>query len=529
MNRILIMEINGDSAVLLTADGEFRTVPAQPGWEVGMELDAECLALSLREQGEQPEESPGRGRVVTMRRVKRWTVALAACLLLLIGVQQGYQLLSTVDASVEIAINPVVRMELNRFGSVVGLVGVNKDGKTLLQKVNAANSSAEDTLRSILNQAIEDGYLSEEGRDVLISVAGTTGQKTEQLEKNMTDTANQVFEQKGVRPKVSVRKHSFDTTQQMRAYIDSLVAQGMSLEDAYEKAGLGEEFLDLMGVRVRGNGVLELRFTQDFSLSGRESVTITPAGGKPITAKIIKVKDDRFSVTAEGLADGSACTVRVSGMTDDQGEERSFMANFCNRKGRYARYEEADDRARLERFASGLFRVRFEDGWKKTQLTGQEHAVMLTREGEAVACEIAGYEGGYWYLKAADFSPNEIVSVAISNVQGRRGAETLYGDFLVRESELPVFDRTAYRADDNLVEIEFKNDFEWREGLTVTAVSPDGNRLMGTILEGPDGDELKVRFQGLQEGQTYRLEISGTPFHITITGKMIASDGAKVE
>ena len=77
--------------------------------------------------------------------------------------------------------------------------------------------------------------------------------------------------------------------------------------------------------------------------------------------------------------------------------------------------------------------------------------------------------------------------------------------------------------------IEFKEAFEWREGLSVTAVSPDGNRLAGTIVEGPDGDEMKVRFQGLQEGQAYLLEVSGTPFHIVITGKMIASDGAKVE
>jgi hypothetical protein len=48
-------------------------------------------------------------------------------------------------------------------------------------------------------------------------------------------------------------------------------------------------------------------------------------------------------------------------------------------------------------------------------------------------------------------------------------------------------------------------------------------------VEGPDGDEMKVRFQGLLEGQAYRLEVRGTPFHIVITGKMIASDGAKVE
>ena len=528
MNRILILEINGDSATLLTADGEFRIVPVQPGWEVGMELDAACLELAIEEAAGKAEAARGRGHIVAMRRVRRWVVAVAACLLLLIGVQQGYRVLSTADASVEIAINPVVRIELNRLGRVVGLIGVNEDGKELLRKTESANSSAQETLRAILNQAIADGYLSEAGRDVLISVAGATGQRTEQLEQEMANTASQVFEAQGVQPNVSVKKHSFDSTQQMRAYIDSRVAQGMELEEAYEKAGLGEDFLDLMGVRVHKNGNIELRFTQDFTLTGKESITVTPAGGEAVIPRLVEVKDDRFSIVADSVAAGTACTVRVTGMRDAQGVERSFTANFCNQKGRYARFKETEDREPLERLASGQFRIRF-DGAEETGRTGAERAVLLTREGNAIACEIAGYESGYWYLEAEDLPLNELISVALLHVQGKKGTETLYGDFLIREAELPVFDRTEYKAEGDLVEIEFKEAFEWWEGLSVTAVSPDGNRLAGTIVEGPDGDEMKVRFQGLQEGQAYLLEVSGTPFHIVITGKMIASDGAKVE
>lgn len=529
MNRILILEINGDSAVLLTADGAFQTAQVQPGWEVGMELDAACLELAPVEREAPAEKGPKRGRIAAMRRVRGWAIAAAACLLLLVGVQQGYRVLSTADASVEIAINPVVRMELNRFGRVVGLVGVNEDGRALLDKAGQPNSGAADTLRAILNQAIADGYLTEEGRDVLISVAGATNQKTRQLETDMTDAANQVFEEQGVKPRVSVQKHSFETTRQLRAYIDALVAQGMELEEAYEQAGLGEAFLDLMGVRVHGDGKIELRFTQELTLNGGETITITPAGGKPVAATIAEVKDDRFSVTAQGVEAGSACTVRVTGMTDDQGTERSFTANFRNSKGSYARYEEADDRARLERFAQGQFRARFEDGPEVASLTGQERAVLLTREGKALSCKIAGYESGYWYLTAPDFSRDEIVSAAIANVQGKKGAVTLYGDFIVGEAALPAFERTEYKADDDLVEIEFREDFEWRDGLAVTAVAPDGARLPGVLLEGPAGDEMKVRFQGLAEGLTYRLEVSGSPFGITVTGSFIASDGAKVE
>ena len=101
MNRFLILEINEGCAALLTADGEFRTVPAQPGWVAGMELDAACLELAEEKPESKAETVRGRSRIVVMRRVRRWTVAIAACLLLLIGVQQGYRVLSTADASVE--------------------------------------------------------------------------------------------------------------------------------------------------------------------------------------------------------------------------------------------------------------------------------------------------------------------------------------------------------------------------------------------------------------------------------------------
>ena len=54
---------------------------------------------------------------------------------------------------------------------------------------------------------------------------------------------------------------------------------------------------------------------------------------------------------------------------------------------------------------------------------------------------------------------NELISVALLHVQGKKGTETLYGDFLIREAELPVFDRTEYKAEGDLVEIEFKEAF----------------------------------------------------------------------
>lgn len=530
MNRILILEINENSAVLLTVDGAFRTVSAQPGWEAGMELDADSLAVDLQEPEAPREAAPKKGRITAMRRVKGWAVAAAACLLLLAGVQQGYRVLTTADASVEVAINPVVRIELNRLGRVVGLVGVNEDGKALLEKAGAADSKAEDALRSILNQAIADGYLSEEGRDVLIAVAGKTDARAEQLEKNMEDTANQLFEEQGVNPKVSVRKNSFESTSQMREYIDSLVAQGMDLEEAYEQAGLGEDFLDLMGVRVHKDGSIELRFTQDFTLTGKEAITVTPAGGEAMAAELVEVKHDRFSVRVKDLAAGAACTIRVTGMTDAQGMERSFTANFCNRKGRYARYEEADDRARMERFSAGQFRVQFERQEDETRFTGEESAALLTRSGAQISCRAVGFEDGWWYLETDnDFSTGKILSVAVSNVQSEKGRYLLFGDFIVGNAQYPVVERTQFNAEDDVVEVEFAEDFDWQSNLRVTAVAPDGARIEGDIVEWPDGNDMELRFIGLAQGVTYQLEISGTPFSAVVTGAFIASDDSEIE
>lgn len=529
MRRVLVVEIDGGRAVLLAEDGGFYTVDGQPGWEVGMELDADCLELALPEREEAPEEkTPAQGRVVTLRRIKKWVIAAAACIVLFLGVQQGYQMLTTAAASVEIAINPVVRIELNRLGRVIGLVGVNEDGKALVRQVEAASADASQAMRLILNQAIADGYFSEEGKDILISVAGATAQKTEQLEKDMTDTANQVFAERGIDSKISVRRQSFDTAQQMRAYIDSLVAQGMSLEDAYEQAGLGEDFLDLMGVRVHGDGSIELRFTQDFSLTGREIILITPAGGEPVEAKLVEVKDDRFSVAAQGVSSGSVCTVQVSGMRDEQGTERSFTANFCYQKGRYARYEEAEDLLRLEYMADGKFGIRFEEA-EDISPTGQEQAVLLTREGEQIACEIAGYEGGYWYLTAPGLSPDALITAAITNVQIGKSAQTLYGDCLIAQAELPVIERTEFHAEGNLVEVTFQEELNWQESLSAAAVAADGTRLSAVVVEQPDGDALRLRFDGLQAGGRYRLEVTGSPFALTVSGAFTASNGAEWE
>lgn len=530
MNRILILEVNGGSAVLLTVDGAFRTVQAQPGWEAGMELDSECLGLTVREPEVREEEPAKRGRVVALRRVGRWAVAAAACLLLLVGVQQGYHVLSTVDASVEIAINPVVRIELNRFGGVVGLVGVNGDGRALLEKVSQSNGSAVETLRFILNQAIADGYLSEEGRDILIAVAGKTNAKAERLEKDMSDTANRVFEEQGVRPALSVQKHSFDTTQQMRAYIDSLVEQGLTLEEAYGQAGIGDEFLSLMGVRVRDNDRLELRFTEDFSLTESANVLVTPSDGEAVQAEVVKVQHDRFTISLHGIPAGSVCTVRVEGILDEQGRSRAFTANFLNQKGKYEQLADQDDRARMERFGAGQFRVLFAHQKDETRFTGEESALLLTRSGTQIPCRAVGFEEGWWYLQAEkDLTSGEILSAAVFNVQSEKGRDTLFGDFLVWDAVYPVVERAQFNAEDDVVEVEFTEDFDWQSNLRVTAIAPDGTRIEGDIVEWPDGNDMEIRFMGLVQGVTYQLEISGTPFSVSVAGAFIASDDAEVD
>lgn len=146
--KYLVMECHPGYAILLDEEGRFRKA-ANLHYKVGQTVRDPVWMRTER------------------RRPARWVrsgiAAAAACLLLFLGAQfyQGYL---QPYSFIYLTINPEVRMNLNRQGTVVGLAGTNADGEALLEGYDGRGKDKVTVADELIDRAIEMGFLSDGGR-----------------------------------------------------------------------------------------------------------------------------------------------------------------------------------------------------------------------------------------------------------------------------------------------------------------------------------------------------------------------------
>ncbi len=144
--RYLIMECHSAYAVALDDDGRFLKV-ANMHYQVGQ-------TVTQVEQMVLPEARPD-------RRWLRSLSTLAACMVLVFA---GWFLNFRPYASVYIAINPQVRIDVSRRDQVLKVTGVNADGETLLTGYEAGRKALDVVMDELVDRAIDMGYLHEGGK-----------------------------------------------------------------------------------------------------------------------------------------------------------------------------------------------------------------------------------------------------------------------------------------------------------------------------------------------------------------------------
>ena len=147
----LVMECHPGYAVLLDEEGRFLKA-ANLRYEIGQTVYDPVLM----------KETPERQRH-TVRWISSGIAAIAACFLLLFGFSY-YQNYMRLYSSIYLTINPEVRMDLNRQGTVVELTGTNEDGETLLEGYDGKGKDKVTVVDELLDRAIEMGFLSDGGR-----------------------------------------------------------------------------------------------------------------------------------------------------------------------------------------------------------------------------------------------------------------------------------------------------------------------------------------------------------------------------
>lgn len=154
--KYIVMECNLSYAVVLDEAGRFLKV-ANMHYELGQTV-TNVIEMEI------PETAPVEDKTVK-KKSKKWIyslVAMAAALMLIVS--SALQTSLTTYATVYIAINPEVRIDVNKAEKVLSLEGLNTDGKILVSDYEYKKKELELVMDELVDRAVEMGYLHEGGK-----------------------------------------------------------------------------------------------------------------------------------------------------------------------------------------------------------------------------------------------------------------------------------------------------------------------------------------------------------------------------
>lgn len=155
--KYLIMETHLSYAVALDELGRFVKC-ANRNYQVGQTV-TDIIPMI---EPEEPVVSPRAGWREKAKRLV-WIPSLATVMLLILVVS-FWMRPSQAFASVFIAINPQVRIDIDQKETVIGLEGMNDDGKQLIREYVYREKFLDTVMEELIDRAIDAGFLAEGGR-----------------------------------------------------------------------------------------------------------------------------------------------------------------------------------------------------------------------------------------------------------------------------------------------------------------------------------------------------------------------------
>jgi hypothetical protein len=141
--KYIVMECHFSYAILLDEEGRFLKA-ANRGYQVGQSVYDPVIVGSYRYR-------PPMARIAA-----RGVPLVVACLLIILGITY-YRYNVEAVSTIVMTINPEVKMELNRKGEVLELVGINADGMTLIADYDYEGKDKIAVADALIDRAIEQG------------------------------------------------------------------------------------------------------------------------------------------------------------------------------------------------------------------------------------------------------------------------------------------------------------------------------------------------------------------------------------
>lgn len=180
----LVLEIDGQDAIILSDCGEFTRVPiGRRNLEVGMEIILPSKRKKWSAYG---------------RRVSGWLAGAAAAVVFfaispLMSLVQPAS--GQVVAYVNMDITPNIEMAIDGNQRVVAAEPYNNDGRRVLSEVDVVGKKMDAAAALITEQAIKDGYLNKQAKNsVMIALTPAQGQKVAGAwETHLQDSVKEVL------------------------------------------------------------------------------------------------------------------------------------------------------------------------------------------------------------------------------------------------------------------------------------------------------------------------------------------------
>jgi hypothetical protein len=138
------------------------------------------------------EMKKNRRKVLNMK--KTFVTAAAVAICAVIGFF-GYTLYNTPVNYISLDINPSVEIGLNYFDKVVSIEGMNEDGEYLINGLELKRMSVQEAVRTLVEQASRNEYISGDGSTVIALTAGSNDeQKAEKLQQRSEEGVNKALQ-----------------------------------------------------------------------------------------------------------------------------------------------------------------------------------------------------------------------------------------------------------------------------------------------------------------------------------------------
>ena len=153
--------------------------------------------LSACEEPRKEEQQMKNARTTNSIR-RRWvSLTAAAMLAVLVGLGagiQGWRSGQTVASVVSLDVNPSIQLQVNRKERVLSAEPLNADAWTILKDMELEGTQLNVAVNAIVGSLLQNGYLTEAGSAILISVGDSDAQRAGRLEAELNQTVSAAVE-----------------------------------------------------------------------------------------------------------------------------------------------------------------------------------------------------------------------------------------------------------------------------------------------------------------------------------------------